>query len=328
MELTSLNLSLDALRETTFPPVAPGGSYDLAIIGGGPAGLTAGIYAARKKVAALMLTGDIGGQVLWTSGIENYPGYNVIQGRDLVEKFKAQVKQFPIAVATGQKVAKIEPDGKDFKIITDTGTEHFSRALLLATGKRYRNLGVPGEKELIGRGVAFCATCDAPLFQDKVAAVVGGGNSALTSASDLLKYASKVYVVNRTPDLLGDAVLLEPLKRSDKVEFLMKTRVKEILGKDSVAGIVVTGLDGGNERKIDVAGVFVEIGLIPNSEPFQGLVALNQRGEIVVDCACRTSRPGVFAAGDVTSVPQKQIVVAAGEGAKAALSAFDWLIRN
>ena len=315
MELTSLNLSLDALRGTAFPPVAPGGSYDLAIIGGGPAGLTAGIYAARKKVPALMLTGDIGGQMLWTSGIENYPGYNVIQGRELVEKFKAQVQQFPISVALGQKVTKI-------------GAEHFSRALLLSTGKRYKSLGVPGEKELIGKGVAFCATCDAPLFQDKVAAVVGGGNSALTSANDLLKYASKVYIVNIAPDMQGDAVLLEPLKKSDKVEFLMNTTVLAIHGKDKVESITLSNNTNNQQQTTNVAGVFVEIGLIPNSEPFHGFVDLNERGEIVVDCACRTSRPGVFAAGDVTTVPQKQIIIAAGEGAKAALSAFDWLMRN
>jgi NADH-dependent peroxiredoxin subunit F len=328
MELASLNLSLDALRETTFPPVAPGGSYDLAIIGGGPAGLTAGIYAARKKASALMLTGDIGGQMLWTSGIENYPGYNLIQGRDLVEKFKAQVKQFPIAVAIGQKVAKIEPEGKRFKILTDAGAEHFSRALLLSTGKRYRNLGVPGEKELIGRGVAFCATCDAPLFQDKAAAVVGGGNSALTSANDLLKYASKIHLVNIAPDMQGDAVLLEPLKKSDKVEFLMNTKVLEIHGTGKVEAITLTDTATNDRRRIEVSGVFVEIGLIPDSEPFRGFVDLNERGEIIVDCACRTSRSGVYAAGDVTSVPQKQIIIAAGEGAKAALSAFDWLMRN
>jgi alkyl hydroperoxide reductase subunit F len=328
MDLPSFNLSLDALRETTFPSVAPGGSYDLAIIGGGPAGLTAGIYAARKKIPALMLTSDIGGQMLWTSGIENYPGYNVIQGRDLVEKFKAQVKQFPIAVAIGQKVAKIEPEGKRFKILTDAGAEHFSRALLLSTGKRYKNLGVPGEQELIGKGVAFCATCDAPLFQDKVAAVVGGGNSALTSANDLLKYASKVYIVNIAPEMQGDAVLLEPLRKSDKVIFLMSTKVLAIQGKGKVESITVSNNASDDQRVLEVSGVFVEIGLIPNSEPFQGFVDLTQRGEIAVDCACRTSRPGVFAAGDVTTVPQKQIIIAAGEGAKAALSAFDWLMRN
>jgi alkyl hydroperoxide reductase subunit F len=328
MELTSLNLSFDALREITFPPVAPGGSYDLAIIGGGPAGLTAGIYAARKKVPALMLTGDIGGQMLWTSGIENYPGYNVIQGRELVEKFKAQVQQFPISVSLGQKVSRIEPDGKRFRILTDAGATHFSRALLLSTGKRYKSLGVPGEQELIGKGVAFCATCDAPLFQDKAAAVVGGGNSALTSANDLLKYASKVYIVNIAPDMQGDAVLLEPLRKSDKVEFLMNTTVLEIHGKDKVESITVSNTASNEQRILEVAGVFVEIGLIPNSEPFHGFVDLNQRGEIAVDCSCRTSRPGVFAAGDVTTVPQKQIIIAAGEGAKAALSAFDWLLRN
>ncbi|MCU0607788.1 MAG: FAD-dependent oxidoreductase [Candidatus Edwardsbacteria bacterium] len=328
MELTSLNLSLDALRQTDFPAVAPGGWYDLAIVGGGPAGLTAGIYAARKRVPAVMVTHDLGGQVLWTSSVENYPGYNLVQGRDLVEKFKAQVAQFPIAVAQGQRVARIEPQRGRFRIVTESDVEHFAKAVVLATGKRYRSLGVPGEKELIGRGVAYCATCDAPLFQGKVAAVVGGGNSALTSAGDLLKYAARVYVISNMAALTGDAVLQEPLRKSDKVEFLMNTTVLEIHGTDKVESITFSNNANNQQQTTNVAGVFVEIGLIPNSEPFQDLVDLNQRGEIVVDCACRTSRPGVFAAGDVTTVPAKQIVVAAGEGAKAALSAFDWLARG
>ena len=328
MELSSLTFNLNRAPEISFPPPRPGRRYRLAIIGGGPAGLTAAVYAARKRLDTLLVSRDLGGQVLWTSGVENYPGFQYIEGRELIEKFKAQAGQFPIDVSLGSPIQAVRAAERGYEISLDGGAIFLADSLILATGKRYRNLNVPGEKELIGKGVAFCATCDAPLFGGKDVAVIGGGNSALTAAKDLLSYARRVYLVNIAPEMQGDQVLLEPLKASDKVEFIMEHKVTEVLGKDSVSGIRIASIGGIKQRDIGLAGIFVEIGLIPNSDLFKRLVDMNQRGEIMVDCACRTSRPGVFAAGDVTTVPEKQIVVAAGEGAKAALSAYEWLARN
>lgn len=328
MEPSSLSFTLNRTPEISFPPPRPGHRYRLAIIGGGPAGLTAAVYAARKRLDTLLVARDLGGQVLWTSGVENYPGFQYIEGRELIEKFKAQAGQFPIDVSLGLLVQAVRAAERGYEISLDGGVIFSADSLILATGKRYRNLNVPGEKELIGKGVAFCATCDAPLFGGKDVAVIGGGNSALTAAKDLLSYARRVYLVNIAPEMQGDPVLLEPMKASDKVELIMEHRVTEVLGKDSVSGIRIASVDGTKQREIGLSGIFVEIGLIPNSDLFKGLVDLNRQGEVMVDCACRTSRPGVFAAGDVTTVPEKQIVVAAGEGAKAALSAYEWLARN
>lgn len=325
MELSSLSFSLNQTPETAFPPARPGKEYQLAIIGGGPAGLTAAVYAARKRTDTVLLTHDLGGQVMWTSSVENYPGFQFIQGRELIEKFKAQVKQFPIDVSLGFKIISVQPLVRGYKISLEDGSPFTARSLIIATGKKYLNLNVPGEKELIGKGVAFCATCDAPLFGGKTVAVVGGGNSALTAAKDLLSYAEKIFIINISPEMQGDPVLLEPIKKSGKVKFLLNTKVLSIQGTDRVESVTVSN---NGQRTIEVSGVFVEIGLIPNSDIFKGLVEMNEQGEIMVDCACRTSRDGVFAAGDVTTVPEKQIVVAAGEGAKAALSAYEWLARN
>lgn len=326
MDLGGLTLDLSLSPGSDFPPVAPGGSYRLAIIGGGPAGLAAGVYAARKGVKTLLAAESIGGQMIWTSAVENYPGFNLVQARDLVEKFKAQVRQYPIDVASGLRVASLSKHDQGFRVEGAGGEVFNSQTLILATGKRYRSLNVPGEKELIGKGVAYCATCDAPLFAGKAVAVVGGGNSALTSANELLNYASKIHLISLSPGIQGDRVLLEPLERSGRVEFLMQSKISEIHGKDRVTGLAVES-PGGSVR-LDVSGVFVEIGLIPNSDLVRSLVELNGEGEVMVDCSCRTSVPGLFAAGDVTSVPAKQIVVAAGEGAKAALAAYDWLLAH
>ncbi len=309
-----------------YPKPPPGGTYDLAVIGGGPAGLTAGIYAARKRLKALLVSADIGGQMLWTSRIENYPGFNIVQARELVDKFRAQIGLFPLDVDPARRIDKVAADGARFRLEAGGGVAYTARSVIVATGKRYRSLGVPGEKELVGRGVAYCATCDAPLFQGRPVAVVGGGNSALTSANELLPYASKVYLVNSSDKIHGDPVLLEPLERSGKVELLMDARVEGIEGKDKVERVSLKA--PGGRRDLEVSGVFVEIGLIPNSELVKGLAELSRDGEIMVDCSCRTSLPGLFAAGDVTTVPAKQIVVAAGEGAKAALAAYDWLLAH
>lgn len=300
--------------------------YDLVIVGGGPAGMTAAVYAARKKLNALLLTKDIGGQVNWTLGIENYMGYQFIEGPELIKKFEEQVKQFPLDVRTGQAVSSLVLVSQGFEIKTDSGETYQTRAAIIATGKRPRPLNVPGEDKFRGRGVTYCATCDGPLFAGMKVAVIGGGNSALEAVDDMIRIAEHVYMVSLTP-LTGDQILIDRVKGASNLTIFVEHEVLEITGENMVNGIRVRDLKSGEERKLDVSGVFVEIGLIPNSELVKGVVALNRLGEIEVNCNNETSVPGLFAAGDVTNVPEKQIVVAAGEGAKAALQAHRYLQR-
>lgn len=300
--------------------------YELIIIGAGPAGMTAAVYSARKKIDTLLISKDIGGQVLTTSWIENYMGYQYITGQELIRKFQEQVAQFPIALAIGENVRKINIEKDHFLILTESNKKFQSTALIIASGKKSRPLNVPGEKELVGRGISYCATCDAPLFKDREVAVVGGGNSALTAVIDLLNYAARIYVVNILASLQADEILIERVKNANKVEFFLGYEVKEIKGNNLVESILIKSRDTNIEKVLPVSGVFIEIGLIPNSEFVKDIVALNQAQEIIVNCKCETNIPGIFAAGDVTSVPDKQIIIAAGEGAKAALSAYKYLI--
>ncbi len=301
--------------------------YDLVIVGAGPAGLTAAVYAARKKLDTLLISKDIGGQTLLTSDIENYMGYHYISGKELAAKFEEQVKKYPIDIAVGEEVTSLRKEGDDFVLSTPTGKTIKGRAVIVATGKRSRPLNVPGERELVGRGVSYCAVCDAPLFAGKDVIVVGAGNSGATAVVDLLKIANRIYVVDIMPTWRADPVLVERIEAAgEKVKAFFEHEVVRIEGGDMVEGIVLRPRGGGDEVRLPVQGVFIEIGLIPNSDLAKGFLELNEAGEIVVDCRCRTSVPGVFAAGDVTNVPEKQVIIAAGEGAKAALSAYAYLI--
>lgn len=302
--------------------------YELIIIGGGPAGMTAAVYAARKKLPTLLISGDIGGQVLWTTGVENYMGYQFIEGRELMQKFEEQVKQFPtdVKVEVGKRAEKLSRVDGGFEVRVTSGETYKAKAVILATGKRPRQLNVPGEKELLGKGVTYCAICDGPLFADENVAVIGGGNSALEAAEDMIKIAEHVYLVSLTP-LTGDQILIDKVKSAKNLTMFMEHEVLEIKGESRVDGIKIRDLSSKQDKQLDVGGVFIEIGLIPNSEPVKELVRLNGLGEVEVNCGNETGVPGFFAAGDVTSVPDKQIVVAAGEGAKAALQAHRYLQR-
>jgi len=288
--------------------------------------MTAAVYAARKKLNALLLSYNIGGQVLWTSGVENYMGYQFIEGVELMRKFEEQVKQFPLEMKIGERVTSVSRTGNSFTLATDAGEKYQSQAIIIATGKRPRQLNVPGEEELQGRGVTYCAVCDGPLFAGEKVAVIGGGNSALEAVDDMIKIAQHVYLVSLTP-LTADPVLVDRVKEARNLTILSEHEVMEIEGGDRVEGIKIRDLRSKQERELHVTGIFIEIGLIPNSDPFRGLVQLNHLGEIEINCANETNIPGVFAAGDVTNVPEKQIVVAAGEGAKAALQAHRYLRR-
>ena len=295
---------------------------DLIIIGAGPAGITAAIYAARKKLDFSVISKDIGGQAAWSGDIENYTGYQFITGPELAIKFKEHMEQFDFDLQEGVEVVKVEKDVDNFKIKISKGESLSSRTVIIASGKRPRLLNVPGEAEFKNRGVTYCATCDGPLFANKDVAIIGGGNSGLDAALQMDKIASKIYLMDVVEKLTGDPVMQDKVKTSPKVEILLKTKVLEIFGDKFVKGIKVE--TEGRQREIKLEGVFVEIGLIPNSEIID-FVEKNKIGEIVVNDAAETSVPGIFAAGDVTTVPEKQIIIAAGEGSKASLSAFKYL---
>lgn len=296
--------------------------YDLVIIGAGPAGITAGVYAARKKMNLLVITEDIGGQTAWSGDIENYTGYQFVTGPELAEKFEEHMRKYGIAVKENEAVMDLRKDGDKVLVKTRKG-EYEARSAIIASGKRSRELNVSGEKEFKNRGLTYCATCDGPLFAGKEVAVIGGGNSALDAALQLMNIAKKVYVINITPALAGDAVMREKVVASKIVTIYNSSQVTAVLGDKMVTGIKVKK-EAREEETLPVQGVFVEIGLIPNSG-FAREVAKNEAGEIKVDKHNRTNIPGVFAAGDVTDVPEKQIIIAAGEGSKAALSAFTYL---
>ncbi len=300
--------------------------YDLMIIGGGPAGLAAGVYSARKRLNALLISGDIGGQVNLTLSIENYLGYQFIEGPELINKFHSQVSQFPIDQKIGYKVSSLERINGSFEATTEGGDRYQSKVVIFAAGKRPKKLNVPGEAEFTGRGVSYCAICDGPMFAGQKVAVVGGGNSALGTTLDMVRIAEHVDLVSLTP-LTGDAILIEKLADAKNLSIFTEYQTEKIEGQKFVSGMLIKELKSGNSKRLDVTGIFIEIGLIPNSEPVRKLVELNSSGEVLVNCSCETIVPGLYAAGDVTNIPEKQIVVAAGEGAKAALQAHRYLQR-
>lgn len=298
--------------------------YDLIISGAGPAGITAAIYAVRKRIESLVITRDIGGQTALSGDVENYTGYQFISGPELVLKFEEHLRKFNISLKENETVRRVEKTGSFIQVETDKAL-YETKSVIIASGKRSRQLNVPGEKEFKNKGLTYCATCDGPLFSGKDVAVIGGGNSALDAAIQLMKIANKVYIVNIAPELTGDAVMREVVQGSDRVSILNNTAVEEVLGGKMVSGIRVN--KGTARSMLSVQGVFVEIGLIPNSDFICG-INKNNLGEIVVNSRNETNIPGIFAAGDVTDVPEKQIVIAAGEGAKAALGVFKYLIYN
>jgi len=322
------NLStVSFLSEKNFKPIETDRIYDVVIIGGGPAGLTAAVYCMRKGVETAVIVNHIGGQVAETSSIENYMGYRYVNGVELVEKFMEQVLQFSIGYDEGNAVETIEDDDIKKVMLTD-GRIIKAKTLIIASGKSWRKLGVPGEQKLTGKGVAYCTICDAPLFTGKKVVVVGGGNSGVEAAVDLASVAREVVVVQLLDKLTADKILQDKLSGFGNVSFVFNASVREISGDEKVKSVVLENINTQEISEIETDGVFVEIGLDPNSSFAKEVVEMNKYGEIVVDCACRTSREGIFAAGDVTTVPFKQIIIAGGEGAKAALSACEYLMNK
>jgi len=298
--------------------------YDLIIIGAGPAGITASVYAARKKLNFLVISLDIGGQTAWSGDIENYTGYQFITGPELASKFEEHLRKYGIVLKENEEVLKLNKSGEVISIKTNKA-EYQARSAIIASGKKSKELGVPGEKEFKNHGLTYCATCDGPLFAGKSVCVIGGGNSALDAVLQLMKIAKQVYVINNTDSLGGDAIMRQKVEASGNVTILNNSRVLSVFGDKFVSAIKIK--DSAGLKELAVQGVFVEIGLIPNVA-FAGEVEKNERKEIKIDSRNQTNIPGIFAAGDVTDVQEKQIIIAAGEGSKAALSVFRYLARK
>ena len=298
--------------------------YDTIIIGGGPAALAASIYAARQKINFVVIAKEIGGQIILSADFENYLGFWGITGLELVSKFEEHIKRNNVNVIQ-EEVVSISKK-KDSFLVKTGSKEHEAKSVLIATGRSPRKLNVKGESEFLGKGVVYCATCDAPLFASKQVVIVGGGNSALDSAILLDKYCTKITIVNITPTLTGERHMIEQVQKNPKIDFLNGSRIVEILGDKFVNAVRVDV--NGSQKIIKTQGVFIEIGSVP-CVSFDNLTKKNKYNEIIVSedeiYSNKTSVEGIFAAGDVTSIPEKQAIVSAGEGAKAILSIFKYL---
>jgi len=306
--------------------------FDLLVVGGGPAGAAASIYAARKGIRTGIVSERFGGQVLDTLGIENFISVPHTEGPKMAAALEQHVREYDVDIMDRQRAERLVPasaPGGLVEVGLAGGAVLRARTVVLSPGARWRQMNVPGEEEYRNRGVAYCPHCDGPLFKGKRVAVIGGGNSGVEAAIDLAGIVAHVTLLEFDPALRADAVLQAKLRSLSNVTVLTSARTTEVLGDGArVTGLVWRDRDGGEGRRIELDGVFVQIGLLPNTEWLQGAVALSPRGEIEVDQRGATSVPGVFAAGDATTVPYKQIVIAMGEGSKAALSAFDHLIRS
>lgn len=297
--------------------------YDVVIIGAGPAGLTAAIYTSRRAMKTLVVTKDIGGQMALTEDIGNYPGFEMIGGLELAQKFQVQAEK------TGTKldfkeIVSLEKNDKIFTLKAGDGSEIQAKSVILAFGLTPRNLEVPGEKELTGRGVSYCATCDGPLYKDKTVVVVGGGNSALDAAEYTSKLAKKVYLIHRRDEFRGEQVLIDQVKAADNIEIIYNANSVEIKGEKKVEAYVYETKDG-EKHELETDGVFIEIGHVAKTQWLGDMVEYSDRKEIMISPDCETKTPGLFAAGDLTQITYKQAVISAGEGSKAGLQAYKFL---
>ncbi|MBT2372991.1 alkyl hydroperoxide reductase subunit F [Pseudomonas fluorescens] len=307
-------------------------AFDVLVVGGGPAGASAAIYAARKGIRTGVAAERFGGQVLDTMAIENFISVQETEGPKLASALEEHVKQYDVDIMNLQRASRLIPAksaGELHEIHFESGATLKSRTVILATGARWREMGVPGEQEYKAKGVCFCPHCDGPLFKGKRVAVIGGGNSGVEAAIDLAGIVSHVTLLEFDSKLRADAVLQRKLYSMPNVDVITSALTSEVKGDgQKVTGLVYKDRNSGEFKTVDLEGIFVQIGLLPNTDWLKGSVELSPRGEIIVDARGETSLPGVFAAGDVTTVPYKQIVIAVGEGAKASLSAFDHLIRS
>ena len=297
---------------------------DVAIIGAGPAGLSAAIYAQRKGLKTIVIGGSAGGQINDTSSVENYPGFPSVSGETLSHKFYDHARSLDIPIQKGLQAVEVVDQKISKTVKLDTGETIKAKVLIVATGSKHRKLGVEGEDRLAGRGVAYCAICDGPLFHDRQVVVAGGGNAAVEAAIDLSKIARKVILVHRS-QFRADQILIDRMKQSENIETHLETQIMEIIGENKVTGVRLKSKQTQTEQIISAEGVFVEVGYTPNTSIFKNQLEMNAHGEILTDEKMHTSVPGIFAAGDVVAGPYKQIIIAAGDGAKAALSANEYI---
>jgi len=296
--------------------------YELIILGAGPAGTAAGVYASRKQIKALLITEGFGGQAVVAAKIENIIGQPELSGVQMAKIFEEQARSVGLRTVF-DKILSVKKEKEFFQIETANNGFFQAKNILVALGRQYKNLEVPGEERFKGRGVVYCSTCDAPLFKNKAVAVVGGGNSALLSVIDLLAYASKIFLLNRSEELRADPVLIDEIKKDLRVELIFNAQITEIFGDLMVKGMKYQNLKTGELRELAVNGVFVQVGMTPNSDLFKNLVKLNELNEIIVEpLTGRTSAPGIWAAGDITNLPYKQISVAIGDGIRALLDIY------
>ncbi len=300
--------------------------YDVIIAGAGPAGLTAALYCARKNLKALVISENIGGQALESWNIENYMGYRMITGDDLMKLFEEQVRKQDIQIEL-DRIISLYPASGGFAVKTMAEKQFSAKTVILAQGKEPKKLGVEREEEFLGRGLSVCATCDGPLFRDKIVSVVGGGNSAIQTAIEMAKIAREVHLIYRS-QLSCDSCYREQIPNLKNLTLHSGFEVTALHGTDRLTGITIRHRESGKTKEIALEGLFAEIGWAVNTAFLEGLLKLNDQKEIEIDINCHTSAPGIFAAGDVTAISGKQIIIAAGEGAKAALAAFDYLISH
>jgi len=299
--------------------------YEAVVIGGGPAGLTAGLYLSRYGLNTLLLERGLpGGQIVNAGRVDNYPGFpGGVSGMDLGQMMHDQASKFGLNFETAE-VTGLKQDGKTFTITTDDG-DYLAGAVIIASGSNYRKMGLDDEERLTGRGVSYCATCDGFLFRNKDVAVVGGGDTAVTDALELSQHARRVYVVHRRDQLRASQVVQRSAMSNDKIKFVWNSVVAKLEGEEKLSGVVIKDVKTGGASRLEVSGVFVAIGLIPNSDAFRGFIELDQAGNIPTDELMRTAIPGLFAAGDIRSNSARQVAAAVGDGAVAAKSAFGYL---
>ncbi len=321
-----VNLNLGSNPGKEKPKMDPETVYDLIVVGGGPAGLNAALYGKRKGLQVGIIARDIGGQVMDTSSVENYLGFNSLSGEELMKKFIGHVNELSVPILEYEELEAINVKDKSSmrEVVLKNGEKFNTYSVIIATGSKPRKLGVPGEKEYAGKGVCYCAICDGPLFAGEEVIVAGGGNSAVEAAIDLAKIVKKVTIVHRS-QFRADQILIDQLSKLDNVEVKLQTQILEVQGDKFMTGVKVKDKESGEEYQVEGAGLFVEIGYLPNSEIFSNLLELNERNEIVVDRYGKTSVEGIYAAGDVTDTPYKQIIMSAGDGAKCALAVNDYL---
>ncbi len=302
--------------------------YDVIIIGGGPGGVAAGVYTARKQMKTLFLTQDFLSQSVVSASIENWIGTVTVPGYEFGQMLEKHLRaQENIEIKTGTKAAKVSERAEGGYVVeTEVGEKFETKTVIIASGGRHRHLEVPGEEKFVGKGVVYCSTCDAPFFRDRKVAVVGSGNSALEAVEDLIPYAKEIVLLVRSGELKGDKVTQDNIFTSPKVSVRYHVTTQSILGENKVEGIALMNTETNTPEEIALDGVFVEIGMLPNTEFVKDIVELNEGGEIVVDArTASTSKPGIFATGDATDLPYKQNNISAGVGVTAALSAYDFI---